>query len=332
MIGIYNEEFIKFLKDNLGEIKITTNNIICRCPYCEMDNSLHNHFHCYISKELPIFHCFHSKCIKKSGNISNLVKKINSNGIDISDKFIDKEILNNSKLIIQNNKSNINNNLNELSIPILNEDNFKLKSLYVKNRLGFNINIKSIKNMIFDICEFYNLNKNIIIFNDSFIKLKDYLQNNFIGFITNNHGLLFLRNIDKNAPFKHYKIKLQDSKFIDYYKLNGMNYNSNHIILAEGVFDIWSEYLINSLNIKENVKLYASVLSSNYSSLIKSIVFNENIYRLGISILSDRDVKIEYYKKLKKYNEHIINNLTIYYNKCGKDFNDFPLIIEKFII
>jgi len=98
------------------------------------------------------------------------------------------------------------------------------------------------------------------------------------------------------------------------------------------VFDIYSEYIFDVLELRSKTRLYASVLSSNYQSLIKSITFNENIYRLDISVLSDSNIPIDYYKKLKYYNDHIINSLTIFYNKGGKDFNDFPLITEKFII
>lgn len=327
MIGIYNDSFIQFLKDNLGEetVKIKHNNITCRCPFCEFDEDK-NHYHCYISLEIPIFHCFHSSCKKKSGFISELIKKIN--GTDISDKYIDSNLLNKKKLESKIDKLN----LKQLDIPILNENKFKLKTIYVKKRLGFNIDLQSVKGMIFDIDEFIELNKNKIEFDNNIIRLKDFLQSNFIGFLTENTGIAFFRNIDSTSSFKHFKAKLQDSEFVDYYKLNGVNFYSNHVILAEGVFDIWTEYIFNVLDLRQDVKLYASVLSSNYKSLIKSIVYNENIYQLNISILSDRDVHIDYYKKLKKFNSHIIRSLMVYYNKGGKDFNDFPLIIERFII
>jgi hypothetical protein len=326
LIGIYNDSFISFLENNLGAdtVKVKHNNITCRCPYCEIDEDK-KHYHLYISLEAPIFHCFHSACTKKSGFVSELVKKIT--GVDLSDKYIDSDLLNQKKL-----KSKDKKNLKQLIIPELDEEKFKIKSLYVKKRLGFNIDIQSIKGMIFDIDQFISLNQNEVDFGKTIYKLKDYLQSNFIGFVTENMGVAFFRNTYITSSLKHVKVKLQESEFIDYYKLNGSNFDSNHIVLAEGVFDIWSEYIFNVLNLKNKIKLYASVLSSNYRSLIKSIVYNESIYQLDISILSDRDVPLDYYNKFKKFNNHIINSLTVYYNKGGKDFNDFPLIIEKFII
>lgn len=325
LLGIYNDNFIKFLQDNLGNIKIKSNNIVISCPWCEISDQHKNHYHCYISTQIPIFHCFRARCPKKSGTVASLVKKIK--GVDISDKFIDQDIINQKKT-----ETKKTTNLKQLIIPDLDTDKFKLKALYIKKRLGFNIDIKSIKGLIFDIDKFVELNQNNILFNETIFKLRDYLQNNFVGFTTENTGVIFFRNIDPTSEFKHFKAKLQEAEFIDYYKLNGSGFNTNHIILAEGVFDIWSEYIFDTLELRNKTKIYASVLSSNYLSLIKSVAYNENIYRLDISILSDRDVSLDYYKKLKYYNDHIINSLTIFYNRNGKDFNDFPLIPEKFII
>lgn len=329
MIGIYNDSFIQFLEDNLGSetIKIRSNNIICRCPYCEFDEDK-NHYHLYISVEAPIFHCFHAGCPKKSGIIPDLVKKLK--GIDISDRFIDPNLVNQKKFEVKNKTSKIK--FKDLNIPELNEDSFKLKSIYVKKRLGFNIDLKSINGLFFDVNEFIERNQSYVHFDNSIYKLKDYLQSNFIGFTTENKCVVFFRNIDNNSPFKHFKIKLQQSQFMDYYKLNGADFYSNHVVLAEGVFDIWSEYIFNSLDLRNRTKIYASALSPNYLSMMKSIVYNENLYRIDVSILSDRDVSIDYYEKIKKYNNHFINNLTVYYNKGGKDFNSFPLITERFVL
>lgn len=325
MIGIYKDSFIKLLKDSFGEnnVKIKSKNIVVQCPWCEYQKKK-SHYHLWISLEAPIFHCFEAGCPKKSGFVSDLIKKIN--GVDVSDKYIDSSLVDNKKI----KSDNLNKSLKQLKIPLLDEDKFKLKTLYIKKRLGFNIEPSSIKNIIFDIDEFIDSNRKYI--NDKSIELRKTLQSNFIGFITENHSMIFFRNINSESSFRHYKIKMQDSLFIDYYRLNGINSESNHIVLAEGVFDIWSEYIFDSLKLKNSVKTYASVLSPNYKSLIKSIIYNENIYRVKISILSDRDVPLDYYKKLKYFNNHIIDSLTVYYNEGGKDFNDFPLVPIKFII
>lgn len=327
MIGIYNDDFIKFLNDYCGKenVKIKSSNIIIPCPWCEYRMNK-KHYHLWISTDIPIFNCFHSGCPMKSGIIPQLVKKIT--GVDMSNKFVDQSLLKQKEL----KKAPIGK-LKDIFIPEINEDQFKLKTFFIKKRLGFNnIDVRSVKGLFFDINKFIDGNKNKIQFDNRTLKLKDYLHSNFIGFLTEHSCVVIFRNIDNDSSFKHFKIKLQEDEFPDYYKLNGTNPKSNNIILAEGPFDIWSEYVFDSLGLRQNTKLYAAALSPHYQSLIKSIVFNEKIYQLNVTILSDRDINLKYYKDLKFYNKHIINSLTIYYNKGGKDFNVFPIIPEKFII
>jgi hypothetical protein len=78
--------------------------------------------------------------------------------------------------------------------------------------------------------------------------------------------------------------------------------------------------------------MYASALSTSYESLIKSIVFNEQTFRLKVNILSDSNINLDFYRKIKRFNKHIIDSLSVYYNKSGKDFNVTPINPEKFII
>jgi hypothetical protein len=127
-------------------------------------------------------------------------------------------------------------------------------------------------------------------------------------------------------------MKIQDSKFLDYYKLNGNAKNSKQVILSEGIFDIASEHIFDSLNLKDSTRLYASAHSSKYDSLIKSIVFNEQEFRLNVVILSDLGIDMNYYRNLRRYNSHIINSLVVFINKTGKDFNITPVTPEKFVI
>ena len=49
-------------------------------------------------------------------------------------------------------------------------------------------------------------------------------------------------------------------------------------------------------------------------------------------ILSDSDVKLNKYKEIFYYTKHIVNTMSVYYNKSGKDFNVTPVNPEKFII
>jgi len=327
MVGIYQDNFINFLRDHLGDpIKIRSKNIICKCPWCEIDTKK-KHYHLSISIESPVFHCFYAGC-HKSGTVSTLIKKIL--GRDESTNFIDF-----SKI---KDTSNTNLNLNtkkesvEIHLPELDEKRFNQKALYLKSRLKFsNVDLKSIKGLIFDINEFFKVNDKLLHDNEA-NQLKSLFQEKFVGFLTENKSLVVLRNIDSKSRFRYSKIKIFDTKFFDYYKLCGNNPNSNIIVLGEGIFDIFVEHTFDILTTKNLTRMYATALSSSYDSLIKSIVYHEQLFRTDVVIISDRDIRLDYYRKLKKYNSHIIRRLTVYYNKCGKDFGETPVIPEKFII
>lgn len=326
MIGVYKDEFLDYLEDRLGVYpKVTAKNIITRCPYCEHGRD-RDHYHLYIGLDLPIFNCFGPGC-NAHGYLAKLIRKIE--GHDITDNFVDKQLL--DKAARSRKEFRSDEKIRKLIIPEINIDSFPYKHLYIQKRLKFaNIAIKYIKGLIFDVHEFLNINN--IPIDETLGRLRDYLHNNFVGFIAEKHSMIIFRNIDHSQSMKHYKLFIQQTNFLDYYKLLGNKKDSNRIVLAEGIFDIFTEHIFDFLNIKHDVSLYASVLSSRYLALIKSIIYNEQIFRPDVVILSDHNIKDEEYIKLKKYNPHLFNSLTVYYNKYGKDFNETPVIPEQNII
>ena len=319
--GIYTDLFIKLLKDNLGQenVKITASEIIVPCPFCETNIS-RKHFHMYISLEAPVFHCFYAGCHQK-GVISRLIRKIV--GESSIDKYIDdKEILNKKEIKVLEHAEKRN-----IVIPEIQYDNFKLKTLYMKERTGYNS--LNIKNMIFDINLFFEKN---YLNTDKISRFGSYIQTNFVGFLTEHNSMLVMRNIDKTAKMKHFKVDLYDLPFPDYYKIEGPNYNSNSIIVAEGVFDILSEYNYKRVEAVKDCKFLVAGLSSFYESIIKSIVFYEQLFKFDLHILSDRDVGLDNYKYMKKNISYLFNKITVYYNTTGKDFADHVGGIEKFVL
>jgi hypothetical protein len=320
MIGIYQDDFIDYLKRKLGNnIKTTSKNIICPCPFCEY-NQDKDHYHMYISIEIPIFHCFKANC-EQSGSLKKFLRKLE--GHDISDKFVDKNKINKNRkqreIFVDNETIQT-----RIKVPVLNPSQFMLKDMYIKQRLKFSRHPTTlIKGLIYDIEQFIIMNH--ITVDEKLERLLPYLQSNFVGFLTENYSTVMFRNIDHSQNMKFYKLKIQQSNFLDYYMLPGGNINSKTIVLAEGIFDIFTEHIFDTLNIKNNVKLYASALSSKYISLIHSIIFHEQIFQPDIVILSDRGVSRKYYTYMKKYNKHIIDKLIVYYNRAGKDFNDTPI-------
>ena len=327
MIGIYQDSFVPYLQKKLGNhIKTTSKNLIIPCPWCEY-NQDKDHYHMYISLDVPIFHCFHANC-EKSGTLGKLIKALE--GHDISEKFVDRNVLKES---LKKREVFVDAEIKQKHImfPEINSSKFMLKDMYIKQRLKFsNISTSMIKGLIYDFEEFLRINE-LPVYENVF-RIKEYIQSNFVGFVTENKSTVIFRNIDDSHSMKFYKYVIQKSNFLDYYKLPGYNKNSNKIILAEGIFDIFTEHLFDSLDLKRDVKLYASALSSKYISLIQSIVFHEQLFKPEVIILSDQGIGLDYYKKIKKYNSHIIDKFVVYYNKGGKDFNNTPVIPTKFIL
>ena len=317
MTGIYEDSFIDFLKEYLGDIKITRKNIICRCPYCEMESDK-KHFHLYISLESPIFHCFKSECNQKGG-IDRLTHKLSGKNID---DFFDKSL----KKI----KSTIPAEDTCITIPDIKPNTFVSKVEYLKKRLmtADDDLIYGIENLILDINTFLSSN-NLI--NQDIEKYKDFLHENFVGFLTKNRSILVLRNIDESSKLRYHKITIKQVQNVDYY-LTYNDMSKSNITIAEGIFDILMEKKIDTINKKENTSLYAACLSTNYESLIKSLAYYESAFRQNITILSDRGISLKYYRRIKQNTKHIIDSMTIYYNMDNKDFGETAKNIEKFVI
>jgi len=327
MIGIYQDSFVDYLRDMLGDhIKTSSKNIITPCPFCELGKEK-SHYHMYISLEAPIFHCFKGEC-EESGNLRKLLKRIE--GRDISKQFIDQkkleEFSQRREVFVDKEKE-----IHKIFLPPLKENVFINKELYIQKRMNFaNIPSSSLKGLIYDVEEFIKINN--IPVDETLFRLQDYLHSNFVGFLTEHNSTVVFRNIDHTHGMRYFKLKIRFGNFLDYYKLPGNKYISKKIVLAEGIFDILSSQIHDSLNIKDDVKLYASALSSKYISLIHSIIFYEQIFQPDIIILSDKGISLDHYKKMKYFNKHIVNSLTVYYNKAGKDFGDTPVIPVKYII
>ena len=327
MIGIYQDGFVDYLKSYLGDrVKTSGKNIIAPCPYCGEHKQNKKHYHLFISKQAPCFHCFHSDCLT-SGSIKKLCEKLE--GKDSSEKYIDKEKI--KEIQKHDVKLSLPVEKKKIYLPDLREDYFKLKSLYVKGRLKYSVpNLKEVKGLIFDSDKF--ISDNQIKLDDRLKRVKDYLQTNFIGFLTEHNSVVVFRNMDEMSDFKFFKLFINETRFLDYYKLFGGNYHSNHVVIGEGIFDIFNEHIFDYTSLKKDVKLYAAALSTSYDSLIKSLVFNEKIYRINVSVLSDRGIDLNYYKKIKNFNSHIIDKMTVYYNRNAKDFGESSVAIEKFIL
>jgi len=332
MIGIYQDKFIDFIEEYLGEVKITSSNIICKCPWCEINRLHHHHNHLYISLDKPIFNCFKAGC-NQSGTIKKFINKIT--GTHSYSKYIDDEALNKIKNYKKLNFSNTEFVFSkDVKLPELHKGEFPDKENYLRARLSYApFDIKNIKGLIFDVEKFIELNNLQNILSDSDKKMIYFLQNNFIGFLLENKTKVIFRNTDKTSDFRYYKFNIQkDMDLLDYYKITHHINDSNLIVIGEGLFDIFNDHIFDYTGCRNKAFGYYCSLSQRFESLIKSIIFHDNIYMPDVVILSDGNISINYYKKLKRKLKNFCNDIKIFYNTHGDDFGDSFCNPEKIII
>ena len=332
MIGIYEDSFGDYIKEHLGDYKITANNIVCKCPFCEYDKKDDGHNHLYISLDKPIFNCFKAECPGRSGTINKFIKQLT--GTQLRNTFIDSgelaKLQNYKKLNCKSSDIKLNK---KFILPSINIDEFGDKENYLRSRLQYApFDMRNIHGLIFDVNQFVALNNLMDSLNKSDMKMLSFLQNNFIGFITENHTTVVFRNIDTKSDFRYYKISLQKNDLLDYYKITHNKLDSNLIVIGEGIFDIFNDHIFDYLGYRDSAFAYYCALSNSFEALIQSVAFYDNIYYPQVIILSDNNVSIKYYKKLKRKLKNICSNIEIYYNGNGSDFGDPFCSPEKILI
>jgi len=304
-------------------IKENSKNYLCRCIYCGDHKLRHKAQHLYVSNdpEIPVYHCF---MCNTSGPVSKLVFDITGN------RKLSTEVLPKSELKqAQTAKKKIKVAKTKIYIlPSIDESSFLAKRAYIKKRSNFILTPEQVPNLIFNFEEFFHINNlTETVINQIGPRGMDSLSK-YVGFLGTKHSLLYCRNVDPNDEFKFRKIKLQDSvaNLLDYVSFNGGDPNSKTLVLSEGTFDILGEYAVNSLNLRDSVRLYAAGQSFSYASLLKSICYDQMLYKCDVVILSDEDKKIHWYRKFINSNSHVINSYRIFYNKnTGGDFGSFPI-------
>ena len=316
----------KIIKDQGLYVKENYKNIVCICPYCgdHPTKSKKGHYYVSIDPALPICRCFIGG--HPGTTINKFVYDITGD-LKLSNSIVSKEELKKSR-----EKAKRTATFKERSvrykIPNLKQKLYSEKCEYIKKRTHYNVNVCDIPNLIFNFSDFFRLNylKSV----EEYLERSNFLRqlnDSFIGFLSENHTRLFCRNIVSSGIYKFRKIKLQTDplNMLDYVSWRGGDHTSDVIVLAEGTFDIASEYYENSLGLRDKCRLYAAGQSFSYRSLLRSVCYDENLFQTNVVILSDEDKKPYTYIKFKKDTKHIVNSIKLYYNNAGNDFGCYPI-------
>ncbi len=296
-------------------------NLKMRCPYCgdsinkssahlQMDIKPPFVFHCYRCDEAGVLTPNTMKDFKlDESNLRMLILELNKTIGKTSGKYKKKNYFKNYKFSTEITET-VKNSLE-----------------YFNKRYGFNYTEENIKHLedfyrvVLDPVQFFNNNR--IKF-----KLEDYPFDTSIGFISSDRTYLILRDYSGKADKKYnnYKIDLFSEEKNKIYhintKINMLNIKT-HLILTEGIFDIIGVYehfyKQNNYDINTNY-IFAASCGKSFAGTINKY-FRMGFLDMDITIYSDSDVNIKFYKDIKYNSEYMKKNIiTIYYNDMEKDY------------
>lgn len=323
------EKIISFIKDKHDAIVQSNGEWYkMKCPFCgDSPNPHTTHFNIRISEDdnFMVKKCFQPGCVA-----SGLLTRDGLIHIGISDTDVLRFVIDSAK----ENKdvvSRISGTKLNLEFPDLLDE----PKEYIYRRTNIDLdkedNIKKYR-IVTDLNKFYNINKDKIEYNKRLWMLmaKERKGKRYVGFVNDTGTFMDIRSV-KDGKITHMKIPLKEFPLYVDHKPYLIKHNFSlkrkmKIYIGEGVFDI-----INVYNFFRNDGVYIRTGSINsYYKIFKR--FSKYYYDVEWVFIRDKDVSIEFFKKLKKtYSYRIKHDPLIIYNDLSKDFGDLrePIEVKK---
>lgn len=294
-----------------------SNDIRVRCPYCGDSRKDATSAHMYIKLEPPFaFHCF--RCETSGSLNSETIRdfKMRDNDVAIDVAYINKSSRGKVKQKGEQSRRSVNLSTTQSETVMTN-----LK--YFNNRYNTHYTEKDVPELtekykiVFDPVQFFKNNKC-----DATVSGFDYSK--AIGFVSSDGGYIVFRDSSGTQERRYNNFKLDKTQ--EYKKRYTVNTDVDimspklNLVMAEGIFDIIGvkEYFYKDVTSKDYV--FTAVCGKSYSEAIKHYI-RLGFLDLNITIYSDKDVDIQFYKDLKS-NSPLLKNtpITIYYNELEKDY------------
>lgn len=308
---------------------------IIRCPICGDSKKDKTKARFYINNEPPFkFYCFNCDTY---GIVNRDILELITDGDYNSEVYKDIEFKqreykkNNNHRVSRKTKNNPYFN----AIPNFDCDKSYLDKLgYLENRLDVTLDYNDISRfkIVLSIIDFFDnngldINKRCGN-SDKVVKVVERLDRDYIGFLSSDKNIIIFRNIADteeakkyrfnnfkiftDEPFskKTYNIATQIDKYQDHYIAD----------ISEGPIDIIGAYygIYDGKVPKDRI-----LLANGGKGYLNSAEFlaSKTLLNCDYNIYSDKDVSIDYYKRLKKISPIFGNsNMNIYYNNLYKDF------------
>ena len=328
-------ELVEYLRDTCGTANIDGkgSEIITFCPFCERKRFFSNkHGHCYINVQSLKVNCF--KCEQGRTFFTKIMKAFGTN----AKEFLEEgTVISDWVKYIKTRRTRKDFDIKRRIIreeELKFEDKYEEKRNYIKSRLGFDVQIENIPGMIFGISNFIRANK--ISIDDTTERILEYLDTNFVGFLTSRGTTITCRNTDPSSDFRYYNIQLsKNNYFKDFYsiKTNPIKKEKNKIIITEGIFDVLVPYRHEKFKeLKEQSCLWAACLGCSFTSILLSSLDYCKVPKADFVILADQGIPESKYEWVFK--SPFVNSLEIWWNRYNKDFGELPIdiVTKKFTI
>lgn len=293
-----------------------------RCPYCGDSKTNKSSAHLYIEMKPPFrFHCF--KCETSGVLNQDVLRDLDLNMNELR-----------STIVSANKNVKLTNTIGKISFkkkklqntPVDTEISARAVQ-YFNNRYGSSYTNEYIVN------KFKTVTDPIHFFEENKISIPNgqYDFANAIGFISSDNSHIIFRDISGRQPKRYFNLNLYQDEDV-----TSKSYNiSNNIdimeervslVITEGIFDIIGVYSHFYNENSENT-IFAAACGKAYNAIILKYI-RMGFLDLDITIYSDADVDVSFYRNLKESSPYLKNiRLTIYYNSLydpetgyGKDY------------
>jgi hypothetical protein len=289
-----------------------------RCPYCGDSKKDPSHAHLYIEMRPPFkFYC--QRC-STAGVLNQQTLRdlgVVNNDLSVSVIEANKTIKKgNEKITYKKTKLDFNTVNSQQSANVLDYFSYRFQKDFT---LDYIVNKYKV---VADSQQFFQDN-------NIHVPPGQYDFVNSIGFASSDNSHIIFRDITNQQRKRYYNLNLNP-----YEERNITNkiYNikSNidilsdeiNLVISEGIFDIigvYEHFYKDNIADKNNY-IFASANGKGYVPVILNYM-RMGFLNLNITIYSDADVHINFFKDLKKSLSYLKNTqLTIYYNTIDKDF------------
>lgn len=299
-----NTEFKKFIIEEISNMPfyhVSPNGIshTIKCPYCNDDSPRHGHFCLKIdvdSDEPILYNCL--KC--DHGGILNPTVLTDLN-IRMPQNLVAQMRKSNKIYAKKNNLTNIS--IMPFEIPdacnILPIQLAQAKVDYINNRLSTNFTIADMPSLriVLSLNDFIAKN-NIVEIPDISKKYVNYIDANYVGFLSVNRNCIIFRKLDslnhsKNA-LRYIKVVIdrknldENSFFTVPTSFDIMNPYDVNVHISEGPFDILG-VLVNGINAADERNMYFAICGFGYTGVIRNVIKMGICPNINLNIYADND-------------------------------------------